>query len=118
MLAKTHPLAQVNGVDNAILLESEQLGQLFMQGAGAGRYPTASAIMGDLDKCTFWNPQPPLWEGPDAVVLPPAGNRLILSDQAWHSLLPYLEVGDHYVYLSDHLPSNEPWLDWVYLEEV
>ncbi len=45
---KTHPLASVNGVYNAILVEGEPIGQLMLYGRGAGAGPTASAVVSDI----------------------------------------------------------------------
>ncbi|MCZ0899692.1 homoserine dehydrogenase, partial [Microcoleus sp. HI-ES] len=45
---KTHPLANVNGVYNAILVEGEPIGQLMLYGRGAGAGPTASAVVSDI----------------------------------------------------------------------
>ena len=43
-----HPLASVNGVNNAVLVESDPLGQVMLYGPGAGEGPTASAVVSDL----------------------------------------------------------------------
>jgi homoserine dehydrogenase len=48
LVPKTHPLASVNGVYNAILIEGEPLGQVMFVGPGAGAGPTASAVVSDL----------------------------------------------------------------------
>lgn len=48
LVAKTHPLASVNGVFNAILIEGEPIGQVMFFGPGAGSGPTASAVVSDL----------------------------------------------------------------------
>lgn len=45
---KTHPLASINGVYNAILLEGEPVGQVMFYGRGAGAGPTASAVVSDI----------------------------------------------------------------------
>jgi homoserine dehydrogenase len=45
---KDHPLATVNGVYNAILVEGEPLGQVMLFGPGAGAGATASAVVSDL----------------------------------------------------------------------
>ena len=42
------PLAQVNGVFNAIYLVGESVGDLMVYGRGAGSLPTGSAVVGDL----------------------------------------------------------------------
>lgn len=43
-----HPLAQVNGVTNGLLVQGDAAGPLFYSGAGAGAEPTASAVLADL----------------------------------------------------------------------
>lgn len=42
------PMAKVNGVLNAVELNGDLLGPLWLQGRGAGAGPTASAVMGDV----------------------------------------------------------------------
>jgi homoserine dehydrogenase len=41
-------LAGVEGVFNAVLIEGDAVGQVFLQGRGAGAGPTASAVVADL----------------------------------------------------------------------
>ena len=48
MLPKTHPLAAVRDVFNAVFIEGENVGELMLLGRGAGGGPTASAIVGDV----------------------------------------------------------------------
>lgn len=48
LVPKTHPLANINGVYNAILVEGEPLGQVMFYGRGAGAGPTASAVVSDI----------------------------------------------------------------------
>jgi homoserine dehydrogenase len=48
LVPKAHPLASVNDVYNAILLEGEPLGQVMFFGPGAGAGPTASAVVSDI----------------------------------------------------------------------
>jgi homoserine dehydrogenase len=48
LVPKVHPLASVNDVFNAILLEGEPLGQVMFFGPGAGAGPTASAVVSDI----------------------------------------------------------------------
>ena len=43
-----HPLAWVEGVNNAIFISGDAVGEIMLTGPGAGRLPTASAIVGDL----------------------------------------------------------------------
>lgn len=42
-----HPFYAVNGAENAILVNGSAVGQILLSGPGAGREPTASAVVGD-----------------------------------------------------------------------
>lgn len=48
MVPLASPLASTNGVFNAVAIDSDHAGALFLQGRGAGAGPTASAIVADL----------------------------------------------------------------------
>lgn len=48
MIPRTHPLAAVNDVFNAVFVEGDALGQSMFYGRGAGSLPTASAVAGDV----------------------------------------------------------------------
>ena len=48
LLEKGHQLASVHGVLNAVYLKNSAAGPQLLTGAGAGRYPTASAVAADL----------------------------------------------------------------------
>jgi len=48
LVPKSHPLSNVNGVYNAILVEGEPLGQVMFFGPGAGKGATASAVVSDI----------------------------------------------------------------------
>lgn len=48
LVPESHPLAAVNDVYNAILIEGEPIGQVMFFGPGAGEGPTASAVVSDL----------------------------------------------------------------------
>lgn len=48
LVSLEHPLASVNDVSNALLIEADPLGQVMFVGPGAGSGPTASAVVADL----------------------------------------------------------------------
>jgi len=48
MVPLAHPLAVVDGVHNAVFIEGDLVGQVLLQGLGAGARPTTSAVIGDL----------------------------------------------------------------------
>lgn len=47
LVSSDHPLYGVDGVDNAIIVDTEYLGSLTLTGPGAGMYPTGSAMISD-----------------------------------------------------------------------
>ena len=48
----TSQLARVNDVFNAILVHGDVVGELCFYGQGAGKFPTASAVVSDIVECT------------------------------------------------------------------
>ncbi|MBS3027466.1 MAG: homoserine dehydrogenase [Dolichospermum sp. DET50] len=48
LVPQNHPLASINGVYNAILVEGEPIGQVMLFGPGAGAGATASAVSSDI----------------------------------------------------------------------
>ena len=60
---ETSPLAPVRDVYNAILVRGSDVGETMFYGLGAGRYPTASAVLGDVIDIVSnpGRPQPAEW---------------------------------------------------------
>ena len=48
MVPMNHPLASVRDSYNAVVVEGDAVGQLMFYGRGAGGFPTASAVLGDV----------------------------------------------------------------------
>ena len=48
MIDSNHPLYSVNGVFNGILVKGNVLGDVMFYGSGAGKLPTASAVVSDI----------------------------------------------------------------------
>jgi homoserine dehydrogenase len=48
MVPREHPLASVRDSFNAVFVEGDAVGELMFYGRGAGGFPTASAVLGDL----------------------------------------------------------------------
>jgi homoserine dehydrogenase len=64
MIGAEHPLYSVNGVFNAIFVHGNVLGDVMFYGSGAGKLPTASAVVADVVEAvkhlnknimTFWS---------------------------------------------------------------
>lgn len=60
MVPVEKPIATVDGVFNAVLLEGDFSGPVFLRGRGAGEGPTASAVVADLIDLAR-NIRIPLW---------------------------------------------------------
>lgn len=48
LLSKKHPLYSIDGVINSVYVKGNMVGDLIFTGAGAGKLPTASAVVGDV----------------------------------------------------------------------
>ncbi len=48
LIPKSHPLATVEGVNNALLIQADPLGEIMLYGPGAGSGPTASSVVSDI----------------------------------------------------------------------
>lgn len=48
LVAPSNPLYSIDGVTNAVLTRSDMAGDILLTGAGAGRFPTASAVVSDV----------------------------------------------------------------------
>lgn len=51
LLSKEHPLAAVNDVYNGVFVTGNMLGDVMFYGKGAGKLPTASAVVSDVIDC-------------------------------------------------------------------
>lgn len=48
MIAASHPLFAIDGVVNAVMVKGNMLGDVLFSGKGAGKLPTASAVVSDI----------------------------------------------------------------------
>ncbi len=48
LVPKSHMLAHTNYVTNAVAIEGSPIGNIVLSGPGAGEYPTASSVIGDI----------------------------------------------------------------------
>ncbi|CAM3852182.1 homoserine dehydrogenase [Mesobacillus zeae] len=48
LVSESHPLFNIEGVENSVSIEADIVGRITLQGPGAGMYPTASAVIEDL----------------------------------------------------------------------
>ncbi|WP_174502398.1 homoserine dehydrogenase [Acidiphilium sp. C61] len=67
MVPETSALAKVDGVNNAVVISGEPVGDIVIQGRGAGAGPTASAVVADLIDLARGRQTPMLGMAPDAL---------------------------------------------------
>lgn len=48
LVPKEHVLAKINNVTNAVMLSGTPVGEIMFTGPGAGEFPTASSVVGDI----------------------------------------------------------------------
>ena len=74
LVPDANPISHVDGVFNGILVDANMLGRSFFYGAGAGKLPTASAVVADLiqiAKSLQKPPKCPTWVAANADNLAP-----------------------------------------------
>jgi homoserine dehydrogenase len=89
MVGVAEPLARVEGVENAVVVEGDAVGRIVLQGRGAGAGPTASAVVADLVDLARGHllpafvtaPEPGLAAVPIAEHDGPCYVRLMVADQ-------------------------------------
>jgi homoserine dehydrogenase len=69
LVRKDHPIAQANGALNALFIEGERIGRIFLQGPGAGAGPTAAAVAADIADVMTGGLRP-VFQGPAAGLSP------------------------------------------------
>ena len=72
LVPASSPIHHVEGVFNGILVNADMLGKTFFYGAGAGKLPTASAVVSDILNAAAGNVRLPEWTpaAPDRIADP------------------------------------------------
>jgi homoserine dehydrogenase len=93
LLPKSHPLAKVGGVMNAVFVVGDAVGETMFYGPGAGSLPAASAVVGDIvevaQRIAYDVHKPYIRFGTEGLTLLPLGQteqqyylRLAVEDRA------------------------------------
>ncbi len=109
MIEASHPLAMVDGVFNAVFVTGNMLGDTMYYGQGAGKLPTASAVVADVIDCArhqgeslgcFWDQE----EAHLADVLDTKRRFFVRvkADASGAGRLDKLFPGGEKIYLPDH----------------
>jgi homoserine dehydrogenase len=65
-VSRDNQLSGVNGVFNGVLVCGEAVGEVMFYGKGAGKYPTASAVISDITNALLGKSTPFYWDESDA----------------------------------------------------
>ncbi len=70
LVPKEHPIALVNDVMNGVFVTGNMVGETMYYGSGAGKLPTASAVVADVMECAknIGNNIPVFWDAEEAKV--------------------------------------------------
>ena len=58
LVPKNSPVSETDGVFNAVVIRGDFVGDLMLEGRGAGSHPTASAVVGDIVDIARGNARP------------------------------------------------------------
>ncbi len=110
MLSKSHPLYNVNDVFNAIYVVGNVLGPAMFYGSGAGKLPTASAVVSDIvDIAKNLNTTiMTMWES----------NKLVLSDKSQIPGRYFVRIGGNQEAMRSYIASVFGEIQVVELEGV
>ena len=95
LLPVDHPLAGVNGVNNAILVEGDPVGRVMFYGPGAGAGPTASAVVADILNIAGIRQVGGPQAGLDPLLAASSWRRCALAEGAFTSHRNYVRFRTH-----------------------
>ncbi|NOZ63696.1 MAG: homoserine dehydrogenase [Caldiserica bacterium] len=76
LLPLSHSLSGVKGEFNALFIKGDEVGEITLQGKGAGSRPTASAVVSDLVEAALFN-----LKGTTHAILPPSASLRLADAQ-------------------------------------
>jgi len=129
MISNKHPLSNVHGVFNAIFVKGNVIGDVMFYGSGAGKLPTASAVVADLvDAIKHLNKNIVMhWYSKEMELLPieevPAQMFICLSGHGHQDAIEstfgkvnYIYNEDETVFITDHSTEGKLALALARLE--
>ena len=110
LVGRDHALAQVKNELNAVALEASPVGQLFLQGPGAGGGATASAVLADIADLAQGFGRPIF--GTDALSMEVAKTS-DLPPQAWYLRLALADAPGSMASVTQVLAQSGVWIEEV-----
>ncbi|THK37022.1 homoserine dehydrogenase [Ensifer sp. MPMI2T] len=109
-------IAQVDGVTNAVAIESDILGELLMVGPGAGGNATASAVLGDIADIAKSRPgaqHVPAFGRPANALLPYKRARIQSHEGGYFIRLKVLDRTGVFANIAGHMAENDISLESI-----
>ena len=109
-------IAQVDGVTNAVALESDILGELLMVGPGAGGNATASAVLGDITDIAKSRPgaqQVPILGRPAHLLEPYAKAEMTLHEGGYFIRLSVVDRAGVFASIATRMAENNISLESI-----
>ncbi|HXV31203.1 MAG TPA: homoserine dehydrogenase, partial [Sinorhizobium sp.] len=109
-------IAQVDGVTNAVAIESDILGELLMVGPGAGGDATASAVLGDVADIAKSRPgaqHVPAFGRPTKALLPYKRARMRSHEGGYFIRLKVLDRTGVFANIARHMAENDISLESI-----
>ncbi|WEX78967.1 homoserine dehydrogenase [Sinorhizobium numidicum] len=109
-------IAQVDGVTNAVAIESDILGELLMVGPGAGGNATASAVLGDVADIAKSRPgaqHVPAFGRPTKALLPYKRARIQSHEGGYFIRLKVLDRTGVFANIAGHMAENDISLESI-----
>lgn len=109
-------IAQVDGVTNAVAIESDILGELLMVGPGAGGNATASAVLGDIADIAKSRPgaqHVPAFGRPATALLPYMRARMRSHEGGYFIRLKVLDRTGVFANIAKHMAENDISLESI-----
>ena len=111
-VSESNPLARIDGVFNGILVNANMVGDVMFYGPGAGKLPTASAVVADIVDVIAKRDVPPTpvgWESAEAEDIAPLEDyvcpRLVIVDGECDNALATLDGKS--AYFTDPISETE-----------
>lgn len=118
LIERNHPIAVADDVNNAILVTGNALGDAMFYGRGAGKKPTASAVVADIMECALHLGRTPHrieWAVPDRQILKPHEDCTVrallrLSDGVSEEKIKAVFFDHGVVSVDAHVSGEQAWI--------
>lgn len=118
LISRKHPVAAADDVFNAIMVNGNALGEAMFYGRGAGKLPTASAVVADVIECALHLDRLPhqrIWRITDREIVRPHADCPVRALLRLHECVPGAQIREAFDAfgarpVEARLASEQAWL--------